>query len=122
MFTYRKLGFRVKTENKKFFCILFDFVNTCSRSPEKAGLLSVANNILTELRSMPGTFGLVLKWASSLKVTKTAFYVDDLRCDWCRDFAVKPRIKRQSIPTGHVVGCEQSSQTESCVNSQHSQV
>lgn len=29
-------------------------------------MLSVANNVLTELRSMPGIFGLVLKWTSSL--------------------------------------------------------
>lgn len=40
--------------------------NTCSRRTEKAGLLSVANKVLTELRSMPGIFGLVLKWTSSL--------------------------------------------------------
>lgn len=55
---YRKLG--VEREQTPL-------VNTCSRSPEKAGLLSVANSILTELRSMPGIFGLVLKWASSLR-------------------------------------------------------
>lgn len=45
-------------------------VNTCSSSVAKAGVLSVAKNILTELRSMPGIFGLVLKWASSLRRLK----------------------------------------------------
>lgn len=59
---YRKLGLGV---HMQFLNTLF--VNTCSRSAEKAGLLSVSNSILTELRSMPGIFGLVLKWVSSLR-------------------------------------------------------
>ena len=41
-------------------------VVTCSNSLAKGGLLSVSNSRRTELRSMPGTLGLVLKWLSSL--------------------------------------------------------
>lgn len=55
----QQTGFEVRRENKSVANT--ELSCTCSISSEKAGLLSVSNSILTELRSMPGIFGLVLK-------------------------------------------------------------